>query len=185
MTPEPVVFVQLVENSETVNNAAVSTPPFASIGQGSLLVVWVWYHSATEQVTALTDSAGNPYGRAVGPTQGQGLLAGQQQEIWFASSSIPGNAVVVTATFSNAFDAEKSITAHEYTGAALVNTLDSASAATGATATPSSGPAAATQRSSIKANASEDQRTTAPGPVAATFTVAAAQDWIAQVAVFR
>ena len=208
LTPQPVAFRQIAENSETLNNDAVATKPFVDILQHSLVVVWISYHSGTEHVTAVSDSAGNAYQLAVGPTQGQGQLAGQQQEIWFARNANAGQTVVVTAQLSGAFNAEKSITAHEYTGLDLVNPLDATSSATGLTA-PSSGTTNATdstilfgaaifsgsgnadtangftQRSSLNANASEDKRILGPGPVAATFTLPAAQDWIAQMATFR
>ena len=209
VTPAPITFRQFVENVETVNNDTVATLPFPGLGQGSLVVVWIWYHSGTATVSTVQDNAGNTYKRAVGPTQGANQLAGQQQEIWYLENVNAGNNVIVTAQFSAAFDAEKSITAHEYTGAAITSALEATSADAQTTATPSSGPATTTlsslvfgaaifsgsgtadipngfsARSTIKANASEDKRITAPGSVAATFIAPSVEDWIAQMVTFR
>ena len=209
VTPEPITFRQFVENVETVGNATVATLPFPSLGQGSLVIVWIWYHSGTESVSTVTDNANNMYKRAVGPTPGANQLAGQQQEIWYLENVNAGNNVIVTAQFSAGFNNEKSITAHEYTGAAPTDALEATAMDTQATATPSSGNATVAQsslifgaaifsgsgtadtaagfnaRSTIKANASEDRRITAPGSVAATFIAPSVEDWIAQMATFR
>jgi hypothetical protein len=175
------------------------------LSQGSLVIVWIWYQSSTAQVTGVTDTASNVYQRAVGPTHGGGALSAYQQEIWYASNVNGGAGIQVTAGFSAAFTAKKTISAHEYRGVSPVNPVGPAAAAIGNSATPSSGIATTsatslvfgaaivagtatagpgfTQRSTIDFNASEDQRAAA-GPVSATFAATGAVDWIAQMVTF-
>jgi uncharacterized repeat protein (TIGR01451 family) len=203
----PITFVQLTETKQTATNSSISSGAFASpVTAGHLLVVWVWYNSATQSVATVTDTLGNVYAKAVGPTTGSGAMASWRQELWYAKNSV-GGSVTVAATFTGSFAAEKAITAHEYAGADPTAPLDGATGAavsgtnvaTGAVTTTASnelifgaalmqgaGTAGAgfTQRSSIASNVSEDKVVSTPGSYTATF-VNSSQAAIVQMATFK
>ncbi|MBI2669679.1 MAG: hypothetical protein HYX20_00820 [Candidatus Yanofskybacteria bacterium] len=203
-----VTFVQLAERSELLSNNSVTTANFTNpVGNSNLMVVWVWYNSSTQSVSSITDTAGNTYAKAVGPTVGSGVLASWSQEIWYAKNIVGGTAFNVTATFSGIFNGRKSITAHEYSGADLSTPLDITAFATGTSADASSGAAITnfsdelifgaalfegtggsgvgfTQRSFIQNNASEDKNVLSTGSNSVTFNNSA-QTWIVQMASFR
>jgi hypothetical protein len=207
VTPAPASFRQRVEKTESVMGTTVQTDPFGSINAGNSIVVWIYYNSGVDSVITVTDSANNTYQLAVGPTSGAGGLAGFRQEIWVAANINGGSGVAVTASFSGAFATQKSIVAHEYAGLAPFNPVDVTSAAVGASANASSGVAVTsapdlifgagiflgtatagagfTQRSNLGGNVSEDQRPGATGPAEATFTNAAAVDWITQMVALK
>jgi len=206
--PPPVAFRQSAENNENLNNSSVTTAAFgANLGAGDLIAVWIYCHRpAAQTVSSVTDTAGNVYQRAVGPTAGVGTLAGFEQEIWYAQNINAGANVKVTAAFSAAFNGEKSIAAFEYTGLDKAAPVDKTSAATGNSLNASVGPvtttapgvvfaaavfktngtpgAGFTPRSALKGNVAEDKLTSAPTTVRPTFTNAA-QDWIAQMVAFK
>src|SRR5579862_1576501 len=72
--PPPIVFQPPVsEKDETTNSITVATPAFTrNVTAGNLMVVWLWYRSTAQTIASVTDSAGNNYQRAVGPTVGAG-----------------------------------------------------------------------------------------------------------------
>jgi hypothetical protein len=155
----------------------------------------------------VSDTRGNVYARAVGPTTGTGALASQRQELWYAKNLVGGAGASVTATFDGNFNADKSITAHEYTGADQMAPLDVTSAVAvsganvsgtpatttaanelifGATLFQGSGSAGAgfTKRSSIASNVSEDKAVTTTGSYSVAF-VNSSQAAVVQMATFR
>jgi hypothetical protein len=207
--PPPIAFRQSAENNENLNNSSVSTAVFgANLGAGDLIAVWIYWHTlAAQTISAVIDTAGNTYQRAIGPTAGIGTLVGFQQDIWYAKNINAGAKVKVTATFSGPFSGEKSIAAFEYTGLDKAAPLDKTSTATGSGKNASVGPvtttapgvvlaaakfknnngtagAGFTQRSALKGNVAEEKLTPAPTPVRPTFTNAP-QDWIAQMVTFK
>lgn len=210
-TPRTIEFQPpIVENVETLNNNSVTTVPFPrDVGVGNLMVVWIWYSSITQVVSTVTDTGLNSYFRAAAPKRGtSGNTANKQQEIWYAVVANGGPGLAVTAVFSAAFNGEKSITAHEYSGASQSEpfVMDGTSSAAGATANASSGSVTPsvgglafgavvfdasgssgpgfTQRSSLNGNATEDRRVNTNDPIEATF-VNVAESWIAQVVTFK
>lgn len=118
----PIAFLQFTRLNETLatdGNAGVTTNQFGfDVANGNLMVVWVWYHSSLERVGGVTDTSGNVYVLAVGPTEGQNTLAGVKQEIWYAKNTTGGlaSSFAVTATFTQPFIGKKAIAAHEYQG---------------------------------------------------------------------
>jgi hypothetical protein len=204
----PIVFQQLAEKAVTDNSNTVTTAKFtAAVTQGNLMVVWIWHNSGTQTVNSVTDTANNHYDPAGPPTPGMGLLTGWLQEIWYSKNITGGQNLMVTAVFSGQFNGEKAISAHEYSGADQTAPLDvPLVAATGTSANTSVGPAtpvfgrllfgaavflnigaadpAFMPRSTLKGNVTEDAVIMTPGPVAASF-VNVAQDWIAQMVIFR
>jgi uncharacterized repeat protein (TIGR01451 family) len=203
-----VTFVQLKENRLTANSNSLSTGTFTSpIGAGHLMVVWIWYASSTRSVASVTDTLGNVYVKAVGPTTGTGGLAGQRQELWYAKNLVGGTTTAVSATFDATFNADKSITAHEYAGANQISPLDATSTVAVSGSNVSGTPVATTspnelifgatlfqgagspgsgftQRSAIASNVSEDKMVTTAGSYASTF-VNSSQAAIVQTATFR
>ena len=201
-------FVQLAEKAATSSSNTATTNAFsAPTTTGDTIIVWVWYNSSTQRVTGMSDTAGDAYALAVGPTTGTGALGGWRQEIWYAKSVIGRAAVTVTATFSGTFSGEKSMTAHEYSGLDPVAPLDATwagvsttgNAATGALTTTSAqelifgaalfmtvgtSGSGFTLRSSIASNASEDRVVSTAGLYAAAFSNAS-QPSIVQMATFK
>ncbi len=202
-----ITFVKLAQAHPTANSNTVSTANFSgSVATGDMIVVWLWYNSNTQSVTSITDTKGNSYTKIIGPTTGTGNMATWRQELWYAKNVTGGSSFKVTATFSGTFNAEKAISAHEYSGADTVAPLDGSSSGVGSSANATTpavtttasnelifgatvlGNATAgsgfTGRSSLAANSTEDKNVTSQGSYSAVFTNTA-QDWIAQEATFK
>jgi len=201
-------FVRLVEIAATASSASITTGNFsAAVTAGNLIVVRVFYNSSARTVSSVTDTKGNSYAKAVGPTTGVGTMAGWRMEIWYAKNVVGGTGFNVTATFDASFNAEKSIAAHEYSGLDTIAPLDVTSAQAVNVANASTGTAVTTSaselvfgaalftgcgtpgsgftgRSSFGCNVTEDKNVTATGPYAATFTNTS-QSVILQMATFR
>jgi chitodextrinase len=93
----------------------------------------VWDNSGT---VALTDSRGNGYLSAVGPTQQGGGGGGAQI---FYARGVHGGANTVTATFGTAITSRGLLFVHEYRGMDPVSPFDSAIAASGVSSPMDSG----------------------------------------------
>jgi len=131
-------FVQLKEATTSDNSRSISTGNFASVvSGGNLVVAWIWYNSSSQSVASVIDSSGSAYVRAVGPTTGTGSMAAWRQELWYTPNAVGGSRLNVTATFTGAFNAEKSITAHEYSGLDQVSPLDATAVWVGSSANSS------------------------------------------------
>ena len=99
---------------------------------GNLLVAFVvWDNSGA---VSLTDSAGNTYASAVGPTQSAGASA----QIFYVAN-IAGGTNTVTAQFASAISTRGALYVQEYSGLDPTSPLDTAVAATGSSATMDSG----------------------------------------------
>jgi hypothetical protein len=208
-TPGAITYVQKAEIDVQTAGTTVTSNVFpAPLTAGNLIVVWVWYKvgAAPSHVMQITDTVGNQYLLAIGPTLGAGVQAGFQQEIWYAKNINGGTGVKVTAIFS-ANTTERAIGAHEYANAdknqPLVNT-PVGMAGNGANATlgpimttlariifaavvfQGQGTAGVgfTQRSSLQGNVTEDRAVTLPGSYSANFANTA-QAWLAQLVTFR
>ena len=94
----------------------------------------------TSTVQSVTDSAGNSYSLAIGPTSGTGL----QQSIYYAAN-IAGGSNTVTVTFSQAA-AYPDVRILEYRG---VTALDVTAGASGSSASASSGTATTTSANEL------------------------------------
>jgi hypothetical protein len=213
VTRGPITWVQPMEKAEAVNIDYVTTDPSSKeVSAGNLMVVWIWYRSNTQRVadppSGVTDSASNSYVKAVGPTPGVGMLAGWQQEIWYAKNINSGTNLTVTATFTGAFPAEKRISAHEYSGADGSEPLDKSLGNADSTSNASivvmtttarlifgaaifqnkgSSGLGFSSRSALGAgggNVAEDKQVNSGDAVVATF-LNNQQDWIAQIVTFK
>ena len=136
-----ITFVQ--RNFATPQSAQTSVAVTYTSAQaaGNLNVVVVGWNDSTATVTSVTDTKGNVYTRAVGPTVVSGLLS---QSIYYAKNVVAAasNANVVTVRFNVAAQFAD-IRVLEYSGLDPVNPVDVVAAATG-TGTTSSTPAATT-----------------------------------------
>jgi hypothetical protein len=166
-------------------------------------VVIVGWNDATAQVTSVTDSNGNVYQLAVGPTVLTGSPA-LSQCVYYAKniSAAAASANGVTVEFNtSAYYSDTRIL--EYAGADQVSPLDVSSAATGSTATASSGGVTTKDAKDLlvgpcrvdrdqwprqridQANVVEDRIPTAVGSYRATGSLANAAQWIMQMVALR
>jgi hypothetical protein len=162
----------------------------------------VGWNDTTSAVESVTDSAGNPYRRAIGPTVGTGL----QQSIYYASNIVAGTNKV-TVTFNQAAT-YPDIRALEYRG---VTGLDVVAGASGRGSSASSGAATTTSASelifgantvatvNLKAGSgytariitspdgdlAEDKTVKVTGSNSATATLASAGPWVMQMVTFK
>jgi hypothetical protein len=140
-------FVQLSYATPQSDSSSVTVKYAAAQNAGSLNVVVVGWNDTVSQVTAVTDTSGNVYTKAVGPTVFPGALT---QSIYYAKSIAPAaaNANSVKVTFNRAA-AFVDIRILEYAGIDQSNPLDGVAAATGTATTADSGPATTTSASAL------------------------------------
>ncbi len=137
--PAPVIpkFVQGNYATPQSNKSSVPITFTAAQRAGNFNVVIVGWNDTSAAVTAVTDTKGNVYSKAIGPTANPGALS---QSIYYASNIAGANAGgnTVTVTFSPSA-AYADIRVLEYSGVAHTSPLDAAVGATGNSATSSSG----------------------------------------------
>ena len=140
-TPAPVALNYIQGNYATPQSPLTSvTVPYAtSQTAGDLNVVIVGWNDSTAQVSSVTDSKGNVYQLAVGPTVMTGS-APLSQAVYYAKniSAATAGANAVTVKF-NAAALYADIRILEYSGIDPVNPVDVVVDATGNSATSSSG----------------------------------------------
>jgi len=164
----------------------------------------VGWNDTTSTVSAVSDSRGNIYALAVGPTSGTGL----RQSIYYARNIAAGsNTVTVTFNQATAF---VDVRVLEYRGLDTANPLDAAAGAAGSGSTPSSGSAATTATNELifgagmttthytgagsgfvspiittpDADIAEDRIVTTTGSYSAPALVTTSE-WVMQMATFR
>jgi hypothetical protein len=129
-------FVQV--NSATPQSAqtTVSIPYAAPQFAGDLNVVVVGWNDVSHTVSSVTDTLGNHYAAAVGPTQNS--AAGLSQTIYYAknisAAGAGGNSVTITFNGATAYP---DIRILEYSGVSLTSPIDVTSTGTGSAATSS------------------------------------------------
>jgi hypothetical protein len=174
-----------------------------------LNVVVVGWNDSTAVVNTVTDSRGNTYTRAVGPTVRSGSLS---QSIYYAKNIVAAaaGANTVTVTFSVAAQ-YPDIRILEYSGADLNNPIDVTVGNTGSSTTSNSGAVSTTNPTDLLFAANivatytasaetgftsrmitspdgdmiEDQMTTVAGSYSATAPLGSAGPWIMQMVAFR
>ena len=198
------VAIGFVQVAAATPQSSVATVPVAYPGaqtQGDLNVVVVGWNDTTSTVQSVSDSAGNTYSLAVGPTSGTGL----RQSIYY-SANIVGGSNTVTVTFNQAA-AYPDIRVLEYRG---ITTLDVVAGASGSSASANSGSATTTSANELIFGANtvatgnsaagsgftsriitspdldlaEDKTVTTAGSNSATATLTAAGPWVMQMATF-
>jgi hypothetical protein len=127
-------FVQVNSATPQSAQATVSVPYTAPQFAGDLNIVVVGWNDVSHTVSAVTDTVGNHYTAAVGPTQYS--AGGLSQTIYYAKniSAAGAGANAVNVTF-NAAAAYPDIRILEYSGASLTSPVDITSSATGNSAT--------------------------------------------------
>jgi hypothetical protein len=201
----PIAFVQVTAATPQTASASVAVTYTAAQAAGNLNVVLVGWNDTTSTVTSVTDSRGNTYALAIGPTSGTGL----RQSIYYAKNIAAGSNTM-TVKFNQAA-AFVDIRALEYSGLDTVSPLDVTAGAVGGGTTGNSGSATT---SSVKelivgagmtatrftqagtgftlrtitnpdADIAEDKVTTAAGSYNATCPNSSASPWLMQMATFR
>ena len=176
---------------------------------GDLNVVVVGWNDSTAVVSAVTDSSGNTYTRAVGPTVQSGYAS---QSIYYAKNiaSAAAGTNSVTVTFASAAT-NPDIRIIEYKGADPSNPVDVTAASSGNSASSSSGSATTTNSTDLIFGANlvqtsttgagsgftgrlmttpdgdiaEDEMVTATGSYSATAPASPSGEWIMQMVAFR
>ena len=138
-------LVQAATGPSTIqaSNTSVAVAYVHSQTAGDLNIVAVGCRDTTSSISSVTDSNGNTYTRAVGPTTGTGL----QQSIYYAKN-ILGGSNTVTVKFSQAAAYPDAIIL-EFSGLDPTSPLDVTAAATGTGTTASSGSATTTSANEL------------------------------------
>ena len=210
--PSPSGLINYVQGNYATpqsSPATVNVTFTAAQVAGDLNVVVVGWHDSTATVSAVTDSRGNTYTRAVGPTVVRGALS---QSIYYAKNiaSAGAGANTVTVTFSRAAF-HPDIRILEYSGADPANPVDVTVANSGQGLSSSSGSATTTNPTDLifggntvttrtiaagnnfasrlltqpDGDIAEDRTVTATGSYSATATVIPFGQWIMQMVAFR
>ena len=204
--PPQIAFVQGNYATPQTAQAGVSVRYTAMQSAGDLNVVIVGWGDTTATVQSVTDTSGNAYVRAVGPTLMTGTLS---QSIYYAKNILAPGANTVSVSFS-APAVYPDIRILEYRGLDPANPLDVVAAAVGNNATPNSGAATTTAANELivgadlttgatvaagsgftsrmitvpDADIAEDQVVASTGSYAATAS-APGGPWLMQMATFR
>jgi hypothetical protein len=135
-----IALVQQVTASVTGTSKTLGATFHGAQVAGDLVVVAVGWTDTTARVTSVTDSSGNCYALAVGPTtEGQDL----SQSIYYAADIVAAGAGnKITATFDTAAHAVD-LRAAEYSGLSATHTLDVTAQGSGINVGASGGMAAA------------------------------------------
>jgi hypothetical protein len=137
-TPTPATPKYIQGNSAVPLTAqTVALPYTAAQGTGDLNAVIVGWSNPAANVSSVTDTMGNVYQLAVGPTQLNGIAS---QSIFYAKNILPapGGANAVTVTF-NTSAIFPDIRILEYSGIDPIDPVDVVAGATGNSTTSSSG----------------------------------------------
>ena len=119
---------------EVTSGSSVSVTFRKANTAGNLIVAYVvWDNNGA---VTLTDSSGNTYVSAVGPTQANGDPSNAQI---FYASNIAGGTNTVTANFATAITARGALYVHEYSGLDPIAPLGATVTATGSAASMDSG----------------------------------------------
>ena len=168
---------------------------------GHLNIVVVGWNNTTGTVSSVTDSAGNTYTRAIGPTADSDA----QQSIYYASN-IRAGSNTVTVTMSTTVN-YPDVRVLEYSG---VTTLDKTAGASGNSTAASSGSATTTTAreliftantcdwnttavgagfttrvTTIDGNIAADRTVSATGSYNGTATLSNTSPWVMQMATFK
>ena len=117
-TASGIRFVQVGNTTPGSVQSTVNVPYPSSQSAGNLNVVIVGWNNTTANVQSITDSAGNTYTLAIGPTTGTGV----RQSIYYAKN-IAGGTNTVTVVF-NQGATNPDVRVLEYKGLSTTNPLD-------------------------------------------------------------
>ena len=129
LNPPPfqgIQFVQVASVTPQSNVASASVTYPGSQTAGDLNVVIVGWNDSTATLNSVTDTAGNTYVLAIGPTTGTGL----REAIYYAKNIVGSSSNKVTVTFNQAAT-KPDVRILEYSGVDPVNPLDVSTGASG------------------------------------------------------
>jgi len=207
-------FVQRNFQAPQSSPTSVAVTYTAAQSAGDLNVVVVGWNDASSTISSVTDTKGNTYALAVGPTVQPGPAGGGglTQAIYYAkniaSAAAGGNIVTVRFSTGAAFPDVRIL---EYSGLSPTSPLDVTAAAAGNSATSSTGAVATTTASELLVGANmvwtftkgagtgftsrvitspdgdiaEDRIVTATGSYQASAPLSSAGPWIMQMVGFR
>jgi hypothetical protein len=207
-----ITYVQGSDNGATPQPVTTVTVPFtAAQAAGDLNVVVVGWYNTSAAVSTVTDTSGNTYALAVGPTTYSSSTEPCLQSIYYAKNiaAAAAGANSVTVTFSTAAD-WPDIRILEYSGADPNNPVDVTAASSGSSTTSSSGSATTTNATdllfgantvwtgttgpgsgfterllSYNGDIAEDEMVTAAASYSPTAPVSPSGAWIMQMVAFR
>lgn len=195
-----IAFVQGNTNFDASVSNTLTAAYTSDVTAGNLLIVATAYPMNTPYTATITDSMGNSYSTAVGPTDSTALFFRNYIHYTVATSTGPNT---VTFTTSGAIDFRR-LLIHEYSG---VDTLDATAANTGPSGAPNSGSASTnyanelifgwgisnnglttpgsgfTLRQTSASESSEDKIVSSTGSYSAVYP-ADGSAWICQMATF-
>ena len=206
-TPPPIAFVQVGYATPQSPQSKVTVTLGARQTAGDLNVVVVGWNDATATVGTVTDSFGNSYQLAAGPTVISGTAS---QAIYYAANIVGGSTNTVAVSFSSAA-VYADVRVLEYSGIATASPVDvvatgsgnSTLSATGAVTTgnandlivganlvltTTTGPGSGfTSRviTNPDSDIVEDRVVTATGSYSATAPLSPAAPWIMQLVAFK
>ena len=204
-----IAFVQRNSAVPQSPQSSVSVTYTAAQTAGNLNVVAVGWNDSTAVVNSVTDSKGNVYTRAVGPTAVTGRLS---QSIYYAKNiaAATGNANIVTVQF-NVPAQYVDIRILEYSGLDPADPVDVTAVGTGSNATSSTAAVATTNANNLlfaanmvvtltsapgagftsrvittpNGDIAEDRTVTVVGSYSASATLSSAGAWIMQMVAFK
>jgi hypothetical protein len=208
-SPTAISYVQGNYADPQSPQTTVTVPFTAAQTAGDLNVVVVAWKDSTATVRQITDSTGNTYTRAVGPTVVSGIAT---QSIYYAKNivSAAAGSNIVTVSFSGSAK-NPDIRVLEYSGADTTSPIDVTSASTGNGRACNSGAANTTNATDLilganvalaitsgpgtgftkrllsapQGNIVEDQYVTATGGYSASAPLLPAGTWIMQMVALR
>ena len=201
----PIGFAQVAASTPQFSVSTLSTTFPGAQTAGNLNVVVVGWNDATSNVTGVSDSQGNTYLLAIGPTRGTSL----SQSIYYAKNTKAGNNTV-TVTFNQAA-AYVDMRILEYAGLSTTSPLDVVAGASGSSTASSSGSATTTSPNELIFGANmvwtlntgpganftsriitspdgdiaEDRVVTTTGSYSATAPLISAGPWVMQMVAFK
>jgi len=209
LVAQTIGFVQANSTTPQTAQSSVSLPYASAQAAGDLNVVIIGWNDTATAVTSVTDTTGNVYALAAGPTTASNLLS---QSIYYAKNigAASASANTVTVQFSAAAGAPD-VRIVEYSGLDLSNPLDAVQAGSGSSSTSSAGPVTTSSATDLIVAANtvftlttgagagftsrlitspdgdivEDQTTTAAGSYSATASLSSSGAWVMQVVAFR
>ncbi len=202
-------LVQLAYATPQTAQLAVPVTFSSSQTPGNLNVVIVGWNDTTAAVTSVTDSVGNVYALAVGPTKNQSSLT---QSIYYATSIVGAAAGANTVTVRfNVAAQYADVRVLEYSGVDRVNPVDVTAASIGTSSSATSGTATTTNANDLLVGANmvytgntgagsgftsrvitvpdgdivEDRIVSTVGSYSATAPLSSSGPWVMQMVAFR
>ena len=129
LNPPPFQGIQFVQVASATPQSSSSSVGVAYPGAqtaGDLNVIIVGWNDSAASVQSVTDSAGNVYALAIGPTTGTSL----RQSVYYAKNIVSNSNNTVTVAFNQAAN-KPDVRILEYSGVDILNPLDASTGASG------------------------------------------------------